>query len=151
MTSHRAGANSRLGRALLACLVVAVVGACGPARPEHSGDPALDADVRVSPTPAVLQGSRVTVGARDDDTPLVGAGVRMRVERRGVAETSAVAAWTDAPPVGAAPGTYGPVEFDFPEPGDWWVVVELRTVGRRVATVRHPLSVVGAVASEVGR
>jgi hypothetical protein len=128
-----------------------IVGACGPARPERSGDPALDADVRVSPTPAVLRGSRVTVAARDDRGPLVGATVRVRVVRRDVAAAPNEATWREALPVGAAAGTYGPVEFDFPAPGDWWVVVELRSLDRRVATLRHPLSVVGAASSEVGR
>ncbi len=127
-----------------------MIGSCGPARPERVGNPDLDADVRVSPTPAVMRGSRVTIAAEDRGTPLSGAGVRVRVERDKSVEEPEPAQWIEAPATGATVGTYGPVEFDFPTPGAWWVVVELRAADGRQATLRHPLSVVGPT-SEVGR
>lgn len=133
-----------------------MIASCGPARPERSGAPDLDADVRVSPTPAVLRGSRVTIAAEDAGSPLAGAEVRVRVERDGAVEGEDRVdgpddgPWIGAPATEAAVGTYGPVEFDFSAPGAWWVVVELRAPDGRQATLRHPLSVVGPV-SEVGR
>jgi hypothetical protein len=107
--------------------------------------------VRVSPTPAVLRGSRVTIAALDDGMPLIDADIRVRVEADRAITAPPESTWRSAPPSATSVGVYGPVEFDFSAPGAWWVIVELRASDGRLATLRHPLSVVGPAPSEVGR
>ena len=150
MTAGTSGPRSLRWAPVLVLLVWAAA-SCGPPRPERSGDPDLDADVRVSPTPAVLLGSRVTIAAEDAGAPLVDGVVRLRVERHDSAGPVGEDRWREAPATPTGSGSYGPVEFDFSAAGAWWVVVELRASDGRVATIRHPLAVVGATASEVGR
>lgn len=120
---------------VLAC-ALALSGCRGDA-PSHTGDPALDADVRVSPTPAAVGEARVFVVATDADAPLAGGEVRVRAFRADASEPIE-AAWTSAPETTAG---YGPVPLDFPDAGSWWVEAEI-TAGERRAVVRHPLAVV---------
>ena len=77
-------ASAARGRPLVRLLVISAfwagaLASCAPGDgPQRSGDPALDADVRVSPTPAVVGESRVFVRAIDGETPLPGARVTVR-------------------------------------------------------------------------
>lgn len=125
-------------RTIGAWMAVALIAAgCRSDAPSHTGDPALDADVRVSPTPAAVGEARVFVVATDADAPLEGGEVRVRAFRTDAPEPIE-AAWTPAP---ETPAGYGPVPLDFPDPGSWWVEAEI-TAGERRAVVRHPLAVV---------
>jgi hypothetical protein len=144
----------RLGATVGLLLLVA---GCMGEGPERSGDPALDADVRVSPTPAVIGQSRVFVRATDDGQPLVDGEVTVRIEAvdtagGGVPQPSgALAAGVDhpAPPLAESPGDYGPLTLHFPAPGRWRVEVRLQ-VGERSTRLSVPLAVVGAATGPSG-
>lgn len=129
--SRRRGARAVL-------LLLLALPACRADAPSHSGDPALDATVRVSPTPAAVGEARVFVVATDAGAALEGASVRVRAFPAAEA-ASPSAEWTPAP---AAPGGYGPVALPFPTAGSWWVEVDVTADGGRHARTRHPLAVV---------
>lgn len=123
----------------LALLVLLSVG-CRADAPAHSGDPALDADVRVSPTPAAVGEARVFVVATDAGEPMAGGRVRVRgFAAGGEAPVSVEAGWMEAP---STTGGFGPAALDFPTAGRWWVEAEVTSGDGRTATVRHPLLVV---------
>ena len=132
---------------LVAALLVA---ACGGDGPQRSGDPGLDADVRVSPTPAVVGESRVFVRATDAGRPLAGGTVRVRAEAVDTAG-GGVAAPAGALPPGVdhamqpsetGDGDYGPVVLHFPAPGNWRLHVEIQ-IEDRSTSLTLPLAVVG--------
>ena len=69
----------RSGVGSLVALAVGLTAACAPSDgPRRSGDPALDADIRVSPTPAVVGESRVFVRATDGGEAVSGAELTVR-------------------------------------------------------------------------
>ncbi len=127
--------------AVALALCWASLSACGPDRPQHSGDPTLDARIRVSPTPAVQRANQITLEVTSEGTPLEAAVVRVRGEA-GASETTLSLPEQVAPPADVA-GTYGPISVDFPAVGSWWIIVAVEAPDGRTAEVRHPLSVVG--------
>lgn len=133
-----------VARALtLGAIVALVSGGCGgPERPSHTGDPALDADVRVSPTPAAVGRARVFVEAVDGVRPAVGVTVRVRAEAVDASGADPGVGWHALDPAPETPGGYGPIELSFPTPGPWRVEVEIVSPDGRSATIRHPLAVV---------
>lgn len=133
---RQSGIPARMAFVLLA--VSLGLAGCRSDAPSHTGDPALDADVRVSPTPAAVGEARIFVVATDGGAPLEGGEVRVRAFRADDGEPADIA-WTAAP---AVSGGYGPVALDFPAPGSWWVEAEVAAGADRRAVVRHPLSVV---------
>ncbi len=136
---RRAGAVLRPLLSLFLVLVVGTAG-CRNDAPSRDGDPAVDADVRVSPTPAAVGEARIFVVATDAGAPLEGGTVRVRAFPAADADAAPPAAtWH---PAAAAPGGHGPVALDFPTPGRWWIEVEMTASDGRRAVVRHPLSVV---------
>ncbi|MBT8402979.1 MAG: hypothetical protein KJP18_03910 [Gemmatimonadetes bacterium] len=135
----------------LAALALFLMAACTPADgPRRSGDPALDADIRVSPTPAVVGESRVFVRATDGGVALSGAQATVRslaVDTTGGGVPAPPGALPPAvehvlAEVDGAAGDYGPVVLHFPAPGRWRLEVTLR-VGGRTTTLSVPLAVVG--------
>lgn len=133
-------------RAAVAALAVLALGACrGPERPSHVGHAALDADVRVSPTPAAVGSARVFVQATDEGRPAENAAVRVRADPAdgdGASTTASGDGWHTAEPAPATPGGYGPVAVAVSVTGAWRVVVEITASDGRRATIRHPLAVV---------
>lgn len=131
---------------MVTAVAVLILGACGgPERPSHEGAAALDADVRVSPTPAAVGAARVFVQATDGGRPAEDAAVRVRGEPAEAAAASPTASgdgWQAAEPAPATRGGYGPVAVPFPAAGAWRVVVEITASDGRTATIRHPLAVV---------
>lgn len=131
---------------MIAALAGALAVCGGPGTPSHTGDRALDADVRVSPTPAAAGTARIFVQATDGGHPAVDATVRIRVDATDPAEPPSVPQlvdrWHTLEPAPGTPGGYGPVELPFPVPGAWQVEVEILASDGRMATIRHPLSVV---------
>ncbi len=143
----RTRASRRSAAAGVLAVALVGLGACrGPERPAHSGDPALDAQVRVSPTPAAVGTARVFVLAEDSGHPAAGAVVRVRAEAVDPPAPPSVPElvdrWHLAEAAPGIPGGYGPVELPFPVAGAWRVEVEVTASDGRTATIRHPLAVV---------
>lgn len=131
---------------LLTGTLILGAASCGPDGPRREGDPSLDARIRVSPTPAVQHGSRITVQVTSNGAPYAEARVRLRGEPTERSGPSAASPSVPVQTVTATEpaGTYGPLVTDFPVVGDWWIVIEVDTPDGRSATLRHPLLVVGA-------
>lgn len=141
------GRGSAIPAAAALTLALAAATACrGPERPSHSGDPALDAQVRVSPTPAAVGAARVFVVAEDGGHPAVDATVRVRAQAVDPPAPPTVPElvdrWHLAEAAPGTPGGYGPVELPFPVAGAWRVEVQVTASDGRTATIRHPLAVV---------
>jgi hypothetical protein len=116
--------------------VCAALAACGPQGPEREGDPALDARIAVSPTPAQAGPARIRVRVTDGGEPLDDA--RVRLVALGPAGDS-----VGPVPAEPSPAGYGPVTMELRQPGRWRIEVRVTAPDGRSAVLRHPLQVVG--------
>jgi hypothetical protein len=136
--------------AVLGLAAIAVAGCAPGDGPRRTGDPDLDADIRVSPTPAVTGESRVFVRATDGGAPLAGARVTIHAEAVDTAGSRAPSPPGAFPPatehpmpeVEGAAGDYGPIVLHFPAPGRWRIEVTIRESARETS-ISVPLAVVG--------
>jgi hypothetical protein len=102
----------------------------------RTGDPAIDVEIVVSPTPASTTDTRVVVLVRVDGVPAEGAEVTLGAEG---ADAVLPARSLEA----REGGRQASERIVFPAPGDWVLVVGVRLADGRTAGFRWPITVTG--------